>query len=97
MSCCCNHNGYHLAQIKYQSLIWYIYSGIINIIILDKVERRVVVVFLPPLPAPSDVILPQCYGGDYPLPEIINVNNWCSIQQIHFLPTPPPTSSPLVV
>ena len=53
-------------------------------------------VFLYPLPAPSDGVLPQCYGGGYPLPEIINENNCCSIQQMHILPTPPPPSSALM-
>ena len=53
-------------------------------------------VFLLPLPDPSDGMLPQCYGGDYPLPSIINAKKWCSIQQIRILPTPPPPYSPIV-
>ena len=95
MSRCCHHHGYQLIQIKFQSLLC-IDSDSINIIILYRVGQGVVLVFLLPLPDPSDGMLPQCYGGDYPLPSIINAKKWCSIQQIRILPTPPPPYSPIV-
>ena len=68
MRCCCHHHGYQLVQIKFQSLLFDIDSYSINIIIVYIVGQGVVLIFLLPLPDPSDGMLPQGYGGDYPLP-----------------------------
>ena len=68
MSCCFHHHGYQLVQIKFQSLLCDIDSDSIKIIILYRVGQGVVLVFLLPLPDPSDGMLPQCYCSDYLLP-----------------------------